>query len=386
MAAYFESTHRTNSFRGHTFEKITHIETARRALFMQTKTAGPLQILTSFSGTLLPHVLVDPLFWFSFIVYVVFRVMAWDPHTKDFTLPMVDSRYIGTIGGFLSFFLTFFASQSYSRFLSQYDKIMKAKGGILNAAMLCKANVDYPVALRMVRWLNACHLLAYVGLSDVYGVENFFLPLCRLYGILSPKELERIASLRTDVGSVAYREILSWVTDENYKLARKKIIPDAVGSVIWKEIATVRENLSTFFENEDQPIPFLYIHLLYMMALVYLPLFAYSVATSVADATHGQQHSGVELIGVIIIFLNNLFVLGMRDLGHILQDPFGDDLQDMCVIHFVTYTFQMSRRILLGEKLGDTNYEEELEMESRRPLLGPGYVLTPKDREARHKL
>ena len=353
---------------------------------MQTKSAGPLQIVTSFAGTLLPHVLVDPLFWFSFIVYAVFRVLAWDPHTKDYTLPLVDSRYLATIGGFLSFFLTFFTSQSYSRFLAQYEKIMKAKGAILNVSMLCKAMVDWPVGLRLVRWFNACHILAYVGLSDVYGVDNFFLPLCRLYGILSPKELERIASLRTEVGSVAYREILSWITDETYKLSRRKVVDSDFAGVMWKEVTVVRENLSTFFENEDQPIPFIYIHLLYMMALVYLPLFAYSVAVSVAESTHGQQHSGVELIGVTIIFLNNLFVLGMRDLGHILQDPFGDDLQDMCVIHFVTYTFQMSRRILLGEKLGETNYEEEMEMERRRPLLGPGFDLTPTEREARRKL
>lgn len=356
---------------GKTFEELKTIEVARRKLLIHTKTGNSLLFLTSFTGTLLPYVLTDYLFWLTLIAYCFVRYLIWKDPMIMLDLPPIMIPQVSVVGGFLSFFLVFFTSQSYSRFLQQYNKLMAAKGSIFNIAFLCKAHLPRPRALRLVRWLNACHLLAYVGLSTVYQYDNFFLPLCEAYKLLTPVELERVRSVGADAaGGIAYREILAWVSAETSTLSKEKLMPDKISDSMWKETIKVRENLAFIFDNDDQPIPFVYVHLIYLITLFFLPIVGYAVAINVAPE---QQKSYVEVVGIIIIFLTCLFVLGLRDLGHILQNPFGDDLQDMSVMHYFTYTMQMSRRILLGSRHGACDEETEFAMESMRPGLGPGF-------------
>jgi hypothetical protein len=100
---------------------------------------------------------------------------------------------------------------------------------------------------------------------------------------------------------------------------------------------------------------------------------AYTLAYNVSVE---EQSHGVEVLGVACLFLTCLFVLGLRDLGFILQDPFGEDLQDLSVMHYVTYTVQMSRRILEGEARPACSEEEEAALDRQRPALGPGYRRT----------
>jgi predicted membrane chloride channel (bestrophin family) len=274
------------------------------------------------------------------------------------------------ISGFLTFFLVFFSSQSYNRYFLQYNKLMLAKGCVFNLAILTGANFPRPKAQRIVRWLNTAFLLAFVGLSEVYEEHNFFLPLVEMYKLLTQSELDRIQTVGVDSHGIAYREVLSWVVRENNALKKERVISEKVEDAMWKEIVKLRDNLEVIFDMDDQPIPFVYVHLIYIISMVYLPLMAYALAYNVA--VEAQSH-GVELIGVACLFLTSLFVLGLRDLGFVLQDPFGEDLQDLSVMHYVTYTVQMSRRILEAEARMPCVEEEETELESQRPDLGPGF-------------
>lgn len=185
------------------FAELQKIEVERRRLLVHTKTGNSLIFLTSFAGTLLPYVLTDYLFWLTFTVYGAVRCAIWLDGDIVNDLPPVLVPQVSVVGGFLSFFLVFFTSQSYSRFLTQYNKLMAAKGAIFNISFLCKAHLPRPRALRLVRWLNACHLLAYVGLSDVYQTENFFLPLCEMYKLLTPEEMNRVKAVGADSGGIA---------------------------------------------------------------------------------------------------------------------------------------------------------------------------------------
>ncbi len=61
-----------------------------------------------------------------------------------------------------------------------------------------------------------------------------------------------------------------------------------------------------------------------------------------------------------------------------LQDPLGADVQDLSVLHYVTYGIQMSRRVAGMEPPKMQTDEEELNMELLRPTLGKAYTaVTP---------
>jgi predicted membrane chloride channel (bestrophin family) len=247
---------------------------------------------------------------------------------------------------------------------------MLAKGSIFNLANLVSSHLPQYKAMRMVRWLNTAFLLAFVGLSKVYEEENFFLPLVEMYQLLTPSELERVQTIGVDTHGLAYREVVTWVVREVGALQKQKVISDKIEDAMWKEIVKLRDNLEVIFDIDDQPIPFVYVHLIYLMSSVYLPLMAYTLAYNVSVEAYSH---GVEVIGVMCLFLACLFVLGLRDVGFILQDPFGEDPQDLSVMHYVTYTIQMSRRILEGAVRPALNEEEEMELDRKRPALGPGY-------------
>jgi predicted membrane chloride channel (bestrophin family) len=352
------------------YDGLEKIEIQRRLLLKHTKSANAYVFILSFGATVLPSVFSDFLFWLAFAVYGVVRYLAW--HNKDIfaKLPIALLQQVSIVSGFLTFFLVFFSSQSYNRYFLQYNKLMLAKGSIFNLANLTSSHLPQYKALRLVRWLNTAFLLAFVGLSQVYEEHNFFLPLVDIYKLLTPSELDRVQSIGVDTHGLAYREVLSWVVREIGALQKQKIISDKIEDAMWKEIVKLRDNLEVIFDMDDQPIPFVYVHLIYLISTVYLPLMAYTLAYNVS--VESQSH-GVELIGVACLFLTCLFVLGLRDLGFILQDPFGEDLQNLSVMHYVTYTVQMSRRILEGEARPPCSEEEEVALDRQRPALGPGY-------------
>jgi hypothetical protein len=73
-------------------------------------------------------------------------------------------------------------------------------------------------------------------------------------------------------------------------------------------------NIATLYGFKEQPVPFFYVHLLFLISSIYLPLFAYSLATKTAipqscDAVAGMCWIGLyswELAGLTMIFVQNI--------------------------------------------------------------------------------
>ena len=51
----------------------------------------------------------------------------------------------------------------------------------------------------------------------------------------------------------------------------------------------------------------------------------------------------------IDVFLQSIFVIGLRVLGQKLSDPYGSDVEDLSVIFYLNFTFTQSNRILAAE-------------------------------------
>uniref|UniRef100_A0A7S0AQD4 Uncharacterized protein n=1 Tax=Minutocellus polymorphus TaxID=265543 RepID=A0A7S0AQD4_9STRA len=77
---------------------------------------------------------------------------------------------------------------------------------------------------------------------------------------------------------------------------------------------------------------------------MYLPLFAISSALSAG--TGSEAYWVNDVVTGLIIFTQCTFVIGLRLLGQKMSNPYGDDVEDLSVMHYVNFTWRMSRRML----------------------------------------
>ena len=80
------------------------------------------------------------------------------------------------VGSFLIFFTVFYCNQCYGRFYKQYHSSMSAEGRILDAATRLRSFLGpgNPYTAQIVRYMNAAHLAAYVGLNSEGYDEDFW--------------------------------------------------------------------------------------------------------------------------------------------------------------------------------------------------------------------
>jgi len=345
------------------FAELERIEKERRKLITFAADGGSL-ILLHWNSTVLHYVLVDAQFWIACIIYAICRKFDVDNYLPG---PPISFSSVGVIGGLMSFLLVFFVSQSYSRFNAQYDAAMACESCIINASMLARSAMPKADAYRLVRHLNGALLCMYVGLSTVYNEENFFYPLNNRYCLLTKPEASVVVKLGMDrTRCVAGREVVAWALNglkqcfDNGKI----IVPNYIA--ISNNVLEFRRKFNHLFEVNDQPVPFAYTHFVYMMSVVYMPLFAYAAANSTSSADRSTSH---ELIGIFAVLLNNLFVLGLRGLGRKMQDPFGDELEDLSVLKYVVRCTKTTFRLLKTMENPPVDLEMELELDLQRPSL-----------------
>ena len=86
-------------------------------------------------------------------------------------------------------------------------------GKVFECLYLARAYMSHAGAWRLYRYLNAAHILGYVGLpDDVYNEKNIFRPLNNMYALLTDNEVHRIQQIGFGGGS-AYREVLAWIVE-----------------------------------------------------------------------------------------------------------------------------------------------------------------------------
>ena len=89
---------------------------------------------------------------------------------------------------------------------------------------------------------------------------------------------------------------------------------------------------------------FFYIHFLVLLSALYLPLFA--IDTAYAAGWGEETYIGLDVLNGVIVFLQCIFVVGLRSLGSKMIDPYGDDLEDLSVINYVEGTLEICSTIM----------------------------------------
>jgi hypothetical protein len=207
------------------------------------------------------------------------------------------------------------------------------------------------------------HIAGYVGLSRVYTYSNFFLPINKLHRLLTPEEVERIEAIDMNNAESAYREIIEWCLMEIETAAQQKLIDGFTAAKYRELILQEQESFAQLFDDDDQPISFAYYHFICFLSAVYLPLFAIKsgLDAGIGDAAYWLT----DIVSGLIVLLQAIFVVGLRVLAENMSDPFGSDVDNLSVLHYINFTWMASHRIMLSQKPAavDLNTEEKLCLE-----------------------
>eukprot|EP01047_Picozoa_sp_COSAG01_P062441 COSAG01_NODE_7941_length_2981_cov_1809.999653_1_plen_617_part_01 len=155
-------------------------------------------------------------------------------------------------------------------------------------------------------------------------------------------------------------------------------IGDKLCNALVGQIAQLRGAMGALYDFMDQPVPFFYVHLLYLTQAIYLPLLAYAVAVfphfkdkgSICSQRNNDVHgidatdqiksetvgfcygrAGEEIVGLFIVGVVTIVVVGLSKVCEKLADPYGHDDTDLNVRRFVWYTLRKSRELIEGAEI-----------------------------------
>ncbi len=266
---------------------------------------------------------------------------------------MLEKTNVNILGGFLSFFLVLFVNQTNDRFLQMYGFSKACAGRIQDVAGLAKTQLPIEAADLLVRHFNAAHIAGYVGLNAIgqgspYSKSNFFDHYNKKHKLLTKGEMKLLSHHDMDHSGLCMKELVTWCQQDVSDARKDGHIDTNQENLLQSKILDFRAAMDGMYDYTDQPPHFFYIHFLVLLSALYLPLFA--VDTAYAAGWGDNKAIGMDILQGIIVFLQCIFVAGLRSLGTKMIDPYGDDLEDLSVINYVEATLEISRTIMRSRR------------------------------------
>lgn len=243
-------------------------------------------------------------------------------------------------------------------------------GRIQDVAGLARTELPMEVADRLIRHFNAAQIAGYVGLNSIgqgspYSKTNFFDVYNEKHSLLTPKEMVMIDHHDMDHSGLCMKELVTWCQVDVATAEKAGQLNLYQAKYMHEKILAFRAAMDGMYDLTDQPPHFFYVHFLVLLSVLYLPLFAIDTAFSAGWVDNTSL--ALDILNGVIVFLQCIFVVGLRSLGNKLIDPYGDDLEDLSVITFVEGTLGASDVILRAKKgpFMVTNPETSYEVVSR---------------------
>jgi predicted membrane chloride channel (bestrophin family) len=207
------------------------------------------------------------------------------------------------------------------------------------------------VADKLVRHFNAAHIAGYVGLNAIgmgspYSKTFFFDHYNEENNLLTPREMMILSHHDMDSSGLCMKELVTWCQQDVAQARKDGHIDSYQEKFMHSKILDFRAAMDGMYDYTDQPPHFFYIHFLVLLSALYLPLFAIDTAFAAGWGANGGKAIGLDILQGIIVFLQCIFVVGLRSLGTKMIDPYGDDLEDLSVINYVEGTLEICRTIM----------------------------------------
>lgn len=329
------------------FQHIKDIEAKRRRILRRVELPN-WRILFYTSGTFFKGFWQDPIMWLSIAIYIGIRIATrLAPDDMEPAAAVMERTSIGVLGGFLSFFLVLFVNQTNGRFYEMYGFSKAVAGRTQDIAGLASTMFPKELTDRIVRHMNAAHAAAYVGLGNCYSKQYFFDCINKEWGLLTEAELERLDKYDWESGADVLKDLVTWCQRDVGEARKLGIIDSYEANEMHETILRFRAAADGMYDYCDQPPHFFYVHFLCWLSAIYLPVFAIdnAYAAGVGDGAVWE----IEVLNLIIVFLQCLFVIGLRTLGQKMVDPYGADFEDLSVLTYVESTLH-NCAIIAGTK------------------------------------
>mmetsp|Transcript_14317 Transcript_14317/g.20847 ORF Transcript_14317/g.20847 Transcript_14317/m.20847 type:complete len:378 (-) Transcript_14317:38-1171(-) len=332
------------------WQDLQKLEESRREILKRAELPF-WRILAYWSGTCLKALALDWLIWLTFAIFLSIRIQArtWGYYNVPALVELLSKTDTSILGGFLSFFLVLFVNQTNSRFFEMYQLSKASSGKIQDVAGLVSSQLPSDIAKRIIRHMNAAHVVGYVGLGGPYTKTHFFDHINAEHHLLTQKELEQIAPFDMQSGSAAFKHLTTLCQRDVTSALKAGYIDSHESTFLHERILEFRAAMDGIYDYTDQPVHFFYIHFLCLLSALYLPLFAIDNAYAAGWGAGADWH--IELLYGIIVMLQCIFVVGLRLLGQKMIDPFGDDLEDLSVITYIETTIEGCKIIMNANRV-----------------------------------
>jgi len=331
-----------------TFMGLKHIEKKRRILLLRAELPF-WRILLFWSGTCLKDISTDSLVWFTMSIYVFIRVVAYNLNYVPDSVTLLENTNIGVLGGFLSFFLVLFVNQTNGRFLEMYGFSKACSGRIQDVAGMARTLLPKEMGEKLVKHFNAAHVAGYTGINCIghgspYSKTYFFNVYNEQNNLLTPEELKCLEHHDMDNSGLCMKELVTWCQQDIANARKEGYLDTYQETYMQDRVLQFRAAMDGMYDYSDQPPHFFYIHFLVLLSALYLPLFA--IDTAYATGWGEDTYLGLDVLNGVIVFLQCIFVVGLRSLGTKMIDPYGDDLEDLSVILYVEATLEICDTIM----------------------------------------
>jgi hypothetical protein len=241
--------------------------------------------------------------------------------------------------------LIFFHSKYSTRFDQFFQDSVGAQGRIFDTTTMLKATLPFERGIRIVRYLNSAYILGYIGLSRVYSFDEFFVPLNERYKLLTDEEYHRIRRIdRSGFRSDPVRELITWCITDVHDALKQGYIDPHTAQDLRGQILRVRGAIADMYDHYDQPLLFIYVHFIVILTAIYLPLAAGYISYEVAQSE--TAHWFNDVIGLLALLLQCIFVIGVRYVAQVMRVPYSGELESLPVLSFVEGCCDMSLRIM----------------------------------------
>jgi len=165
-------------------------------------------------------------------------------------------------------------------------------------------------------------------------------------------------------GPIVCHEVTEWCLHDVDTAHKADLLGERDYVALRDKITQFRCAVDTIYDYCDQPsTSFFYIHFLVLLSALYLPLFA--ITQALKAGTGDDTHWLSDFLSGLIVFLQAIFVIGLRMLGRKMIDPYGSDLEDLSVLHYIQIAWDRSHGVFITKFPANVSPELEDELSDK---------------------
>jgi len=302
---------------------------------------GIIEVAFTWSHTIIPMVLGGFEFWVLLFANVFVSTMShlhiFHPKSYHMDLPF---GLTGVTGSLMTFFVCFYNQHIFGRYNRMYSLTKRMQEQCLEIVSILRVQVPHKASQRQIAKLVITSSFMFFferteNEADGKVSAREFKQLKAL-GLLGDNEIKHLSAHCKRYGNDAVPAflVLQWAMQLMRQCTPDPEERDDMLIGFYDRLYRVRQLQAEVCQMMDLPMPFQYFHIMNLMLILNLVLWAYAL---------GCQESYWS--PVIFMFVQMMFQ-GIRELSTALSDPFGDDEVDFPVTQWMITVYARMYGIL----------------------------------------